>query len=126
MPLGRRQARGGRAVGGEAPNFASSPIPARQIVKLYVDDVRTPPAGWRLARTVAEAQAVLETETVDEVSLDYYIGDGEGGTFMPVAETIAALPEARRPRRVRLHSASDAGAARMARVLSGRVPEILR
>jgi hypothetical protein len=95
-------------------------------VKLYVDDVRTPPAGWRLARTVAEAQALLERETVEEVSLDYYIGDGEGGTFLPVAETIAALPEDRRPRRVRLHSASDAGAARMARVLSGRVPEIIR
>ena len=95
-------------------------------MKLYVDDVRTPPAGWRLARTVAEAQALLERETVEEVSLDYYIGDGEGGTFLPVAETIAALPEDRRPRRVRLHSASDAGAARMARVLSGRVPEIIR
>jgi response regulator of citrate/malate metabolism len=65
-------------------------------VKLYVDDVRTPPAGWRLARTVAEAQALLERETVEEVSLDYYIGDGEGGTFLPVAETIAALPEDRR------------------------------
>lgn len=126
MPLGRRGPWRGEALRVDSSNPASSALPARQTVKLYVDDVRTPPAGWRLARTVAEAQAVLETETVDEVSLDYYIGEGEGGTFMPVAETIAALPEARRPRRVRLHSASDAGAARMARVLSGRVPEILR
>lgn len=90
-------------------------------VKLYVDDVRTPPPGWRLARTVDEARRCLDAGGVEEVSLDYFIGEGEGGTFLPVAHFIAGMPMDRRPKRVRLHTASDAGAARLAAALAGRV-----
>jgi hypothetical protein len=90
-------------------------------VKLFVDDLRTPPSGWRLARTVEEARRCLDTEIVEEVSLDYFIGNGEGGTFLPVARHIAGLAPERRPKRVRLHTASDAGAARLAAALDGLV-----
>lgn len=95
-------------------------------MKLFVDDVRAAPPGWRLARTVAEATSLLDAEPFEEVSLDYYIGEGGGGTFYAVAQHIAAMPAGRRPRRVRLHTASDGGAARMAALLEGKVGEILR
>ncbi|MBK8872148.1 MAG: hypothetical protein KBG07_03495 [Elusimicrobia bacterium] len=86
-------------------------------MKLYVDDVRTPPPGWVVARTVKEAIAVLDAGGVDEVSLDYFIGDGEGGTFLPVAHHIAAMTRSHRPKKIHFHTASSAGAARLASVL---------
>ncbi|MBL8023724.1 MAG: hypothetical protein JNK54_05510 [Elusimicrobia bacterium] len=94
-------------------------------MKLYVDDVRMPPGGWVLARTVAEALHLLEEGDVTDVSLDYFIGEGEGGTFLPVAHFISDMPEGKRPQRVRLHTASDAGAARLAHALNGSV-ELIR
>lgn len=90
-------------------------------MKLYVDDVRTPPPGWVLARTVLDAIKTLDAGGVEEVSLDYFIGDGEGGTFLPVAHHIAAMEKSRRPSRVYFHTASSAGAARLARALDGAV-----
>jgi hypothetical protein len=91
-------------------------------MKLYVDDVRMPPAGWALARTVKEAIRILEAGGVTEVSLDYFIGEGEGGTFLPVAHYIADMPQERRPQHVLLHTASDAGAAKLAQALGPSVP----
>lgn len=90
-------------------------------MKLFVDDVRTPPVGWALARTVKDAIELLEAGGVQEVSLDYFIGEGEGGTFLPVAHFIADMPKNRRPKRARLHTASSAGAARLAQALKGTV-----
>jgi hypothetical protein len=43
-------------------------------VKLYLDDVRTPPDGWTLAKTVAAAKAALLTGTVEHASLDHDLG----------------------------------------------------
>lgn len=91
-------------------------------MKLYVDDVRTPPAGWVLARTVKEAIGILGAGGVTEVSLDYFIGNGEEGTFLPVAHFIADMPLDRRPQHVLLHTASDAGAAKLAQALGQSVP----
>ncbi|MBL0058713.1 MAG: hypothetical protein IPP35_06325 [Elusimicrobia bacterium] len=86
-----------------------------------MDDLRSPPPGWLLARTVQEALSILEAGGAEEVSLDYFIGNGEGGNFLPVAHFIAQMPESRRPRRVRIHTASDAGASALARALAGAV-----
>lgn len=90
-------------------------------MKLFVDDVRSPPSGWALARTVKEAIGILEVGGVTEVSLDYFIGEGEGGTFLPVAHYIADMPKSQRPKRAHLHTASSAGAARLAQALNGTV-----
>ena len=106
-------------LGGESfPLFSEA---TKKKVKLYVDDVRTPPAGWVLARTVKEAIATLDAGGVTEVSLDFFIGEGEGGTFLPVAHHIAEMPKDRRPKRARLHTASSAGAARLAAALKNVV-----
>lgn len=41
---------------------------------LYMDDVRVCPDGWRLARTIEEAQLLLATGEVDRCSLDHDMG----------------------------------------------------
>lgn len=43
-------------------------------VHLWLDDLRPAPAGWTHAKTVAEAQALLEHEDVDMASLDHDLG----------------------------------------------------
>jgi hypothetical protein len=45
-----------------------------ETVKLYLDDVRPCPPGWTLARTVAEAVAIMQRFTVTEASLDHDLG----------------------------------------------------
>jgi len=88
-------------------------------VKLYVDDVRPCPAGWTVARTPEEAQALLAQGGVDEVSLDYYIGVGDGGNFLSVAYYLAQMPLDTRPQRVSLHTSSEFGASQLRRALGG-------
>lgn len=44
-------------------------------VKLWLDDYRMAPEGWEHVRTAAEAIAALEKGGVDEISLDYHLGD---------------------------------------------------
>lgn len=71
-------------------------------ILLFVDDIRPAPEGWQLARTVTEAIRILDTQDVEEVSLDHDIshdvkvGDIHrpypcGETFEPVARFMAAL-----------------------------------
>lgn len=96
------------------------------MAKLFVDDVRSAPEGWRTARTVAEAVGLLESARFDEVSLDFIIDGRAESNFLPVALCIAALPEERRPSRVWIHTSSEQGAVMMSRVLAGRVKELVR
>jgi hypothetical protein len=95
-------------------------------VRLFVDDVRTPPPGWRVARTVKEAVDLLSAETFEEVSLDFVIGYSEADNFAPVARFIVSLPPERRPRRVLIHTSSDRGARLLASLLEGHVREVVR
>jgi hypothetical protein len=94
-------------------------------MKLYVDDIRPVPAGWALARTVAEAVAALDAGGVEEVSLDFMIGDRFQDNFAPVARHIAAMPAEKRPRRVTLHTSSAEGARLLRQILEGAV-EVVR
>lgn len=93
-------------------------------MKLYVDDIRTPPPGWSLARTVREAVEFLGQNKVDEVSLDYMIGESLEQNFSPVARFIAGLPEEKRPRVVYIHTASSHGAKELHGILEGFVGDI--
>ncbi len=47
-------------------------------MKLWVDDVRTPPEGWAWAKTIEEAAPLLENGGVVEASLDHDLGEGDG------------------------------------------------
>ncbi len=94
-------------------------------MKLYVDDVRPAPAGWRLARTVEQAVHLLETESVEELSLDYVIGVYPENNFSPVARHVARMPADRRPKTVYLHTSSLQGARELQGILEGYVQEIV-
>ena len=47
-------------------------------MKLYLDDVRETPPGWRGVKTATEMIRCLETVPVEEVSLDHDLGPPEG------------------------------------------------
>lgn len=50
------------------------------MAKLYIDDLRPAPRGWALAKTSAEAIAILEASPVfEEISFDHDLG-GEDTT----------------------------------------------
>ena len=95
-------------------------------MKLYVDDIRRPPAGWALARTVEEAIEKLDTGMVSELSLDYVIGYSAETNFTPVARHVASLPADKRPQVVYLHTSSSSGARELESILQGAVPRIVR
>jgi hypothetical protein len=51
-------------------------------MKLYLDDLRPCPKGWRVARTAARAVTLLMTGKVQVISLDHDLGDGPCGCFV--------------------------------------------
>lgn len=95
-------------------------------IKLFVDDWRKAPPGWALASTVEEALQVLGAGEVEEVSLDYMIGEDPDHNFEPVARFIAQMPKEKRPTRVLIHTSSGRGAWALERLLIGKVEEIIR
>jgi len=86
-------------------------------MKLYVDDLRRCPDGWKLARTITDAISHLYAGRVDEISLDHDIAFIRGTdirmhkeAFMSVAYFMAIMPVELRPSKVRIHTANvDAG-----------------
>lgn len=103
-------------------------------MKLWVDDIRKEPDGWVRAKTVTDAIRILDTQDVDEVSLDhdisYKVSIGHGDprpfcapeTFEPVARYIAkayATETFISPLPITLHTANSVGAQKMAEILRG-------
>ena len=85
-------------------------------MRVFLDDLRTPPEGWILVRWPDEAIALLETGQVDELSLDHDLGDDERGTGYDVLlwlEEAVALRGFRPPRSIVVHSANSVGRQRM-------------
>ena len=104
-------------------------------LKLWVDDLRIEPADWVWAKTVTEAIRILDTQDVEEVSLDHDIThnfevDYHGGTntfgcsetYEAVARFIAAKPG--NVKRVHIHTSNPGGAQRMALIIGGAQPQI--
>lgn len=44
-------------------------------MKLWLDDERSAPKGWKRSKTAAQAVGRLVCESVDEISLDHDLGD---------------------------------------------------
>lgn len=86
-------------------------------MKLYVDDLRRCPEGWKLARTITDAIGHLYNGRVDEISLDHDIVFLRGSdirmhkeAFMSVCLFMCVMPVELRPSKVRIHTANvDAG-----------------
>ncbi len=49
-------------------------------MNVFLDDLRTPPEGWVLARWPEDAIALLESGQVEALSLDHDLGDDAHGT----------------------------------------------
>lgn len=87
------------------------------MMKLYVDDLRRCPDGWKLARTITEAISHLHNGRVHEISLDHDIVFLRGSdirmhkeSFMSVCLYMCIMPHFLRPAKVRIHTANvDAG-----------------
>lgn len=87
-------------------------------MRLWLDDIRTPPdSSWLWVKSAAAAIAVLKAGQITEVSLDHdleaahYEGYFGSGTGQSVADFIAGM--AAPPARITIHSLNPIGAARM-------------
>lgn len=83
-------------------------------MKIYLDDVRDAPEGWIRAKTVTEALRLLRTNTVEEISLDNDLGDGEseGYTLLNIIEWTVAQGTLDPPK-MKVHSSNPAARKRM-------------
>lgn len=84
-------------------------------MRVYLDDERTPPEGWRLVRWPDEAIALLEQSIVDEISLDHDLGDDERGTGYDVVLWVerAVVERGFVPPIMHVHSANSSARVRM-------------
>ncbi|HTG01277.1 MAG TPA: cyclic-phosphate processing receiver domain-containing protein [Nitrospirota bacterium] len=84
-------------------------------MKLYLDDERMPPAGWKLVRWPEEAIAILKTGAVSALSLDHDLGDDRHGTGYDVILWIeqAVALEGFIPPKITVHSANASARQKM-------------
>lgn len=84
-------------------------------MKVYLDDLRPAPDGWTRVYWPHEAIALLETGSVEELSLHHDLGDDDRGTGYDVLVWIEEAVALRgfKPPKLRVHSANPAAAIRM-------------
>jgi hypothetical protein len=89
-------------------------------MKLYLDDERPAPEGWVLVKTSREAIEVLCTGTVEELSLDHDLGDGNGSGYdvLTWLEEQVYFGRMSCPKSIHIHSANPVGCQRMKQVIS--------
>jgi len=84
-------------------------------MKVFLDDERRPPDGWRLVRWPSEVIELLEAGGVEALSLDHDLGDDARGTGHDVVlwleEAVATSDFV--PPVITIHSANSAARARM-------------
>lgn len=84
-------------------------------MKIYLDDERKAPDGWKQVRWPEEAIALLKSGVVTHVSLDHDLGDDEHGTGYDVIlwlEEAVATRKFRPPHMV-VHSANSSAREKM-------------
>ncbi len=77
-------------------------------MKVYLDDEREAPSGWKRVFWPEEAIELLKTGKVDEISLDHDLGDDEHGTGYDVVLWIeeAVFTKGFKPPKMKVHSAN--------------------
>lgn len=86
-------------------------------MKLYLDDVRPAPAGWKLVRWPQEMIELLMTGAVTDVSLDHDLGNDKRGTGYDVITWMekAVVDYGLVPPNIKVHSANVPARQRMER-----------
>jgi hypothetical protein len=84
-------------------------------MKVYLDDIRKPPAGWKLVKWPDEAIKLLKTGQVEEISLDHDLGDDERGTGYDVVLWIEeqVVRNKFNPPKIKVHSANVSARKKM-------------
>lgn len=84
-------------------------------MKVYLDDERNPPEGWKLVRWPEEVIELLKTEHVTEISLDHDLGDDEHGTGNDVIVWIEeqVVIVGFKPPKIHVHSANSSARLKM-------------
>ncbi|MEM1007702.1 MAG: cyclic-phosphate processing receiver domain-containing protein [Myxococcota bacterium] len=84
-------------------------------MKVYLDDERTPPAGWTLVRWPQDAIDLLMTGQVTALSLDHDLGDDDRGTGYDVILWIeeAVATQGFVPPTISVHSANASARVKM-------------
>ena len=84
-------------------------------MKVYLDDLRTPPEDWVLVQWPEEAIKLLETGEVTELSLDHDLGDDDRGTGYDVILWIEekVITQGFIPPKIKVHSANSSAREKM-------------
>lgn len=84
-------------------------------MKVFLDDIRKPPAGWKLVKWPDEAIKLLKTGKVKEISLDHDLGDDERGTGYDVVLWIEeqVVTNKFNPPKIKVHSANVSARKKM-------------
>ncbi|MEN4920871.1 cyclic-phosphate processing receiver domain-containing protein [Achromobacter spanius] len=84
-------------------------------MKVYLDDERATPEGWVRVYWPDEAIALLESGSVEEISLDHDLGDDDRGTGYDVILWMeeAVAVHGFRPPRIHVHSANSSARDKM-------------
>jgi len=84
-------------------------------MKVFLDDERQPPPGWRLARWPDEVIELLGATFVTHLSLDHDLGDDERGTGYDVVRWVEEAVATRGfvPPEIRVHSANSSARVKM-------------
>ena len=84
-------------------------------MKVFLDDERLTPEGWHRVYWPEEAIGLLETGTVEEISLDHDLGDDARGTGYDVILWIEEAVALRgfKPPIIIVHSANSSAADKM-------------
>lgn len=84
-------------------------------MKIFLDDERTPPEGWTLARWPEEVIELLKKEKVTDLSLDHDLGDDDRGTgydvILWIEEAVATTDFV--PPRMKVHSSNSSARVKM-------------
>ena len=84
-------------------------------MKVYLDDLRPEPPGWRRVHWPDQAIRLLEAGRVAEISLDHDLGNYNRGTGYDVLVWIeeAVAERGFRPPKIKIHTANPAARLRM-------------
>ncbi len=84
-------------------------------MKVFLDDIRPAPTGWRLVRWPQEAISLLMTGAVSDLSLDHDLGNDKRGTGYDVITWLekAVIDYEIIPPNMKIHSANIAARKRM-------------
>lgn len=87
-------------------------------MRIFIDDIRDPPEGWVLCRSIEEAKVFVMDESlmIDAISFDNDLGDGqpEGYTLLDQIEEMVFSGDSRfRYTSFKVHSANPVATRRM-------------